>query len=359
MRTVKQDFYNDFKCVADKCPATCCSGWQIMVDDKSLERYEKYSGKIPKRVQDSIDFEDGAIRQKDNRDCAFLNERGLCDWIIADGEDILCDTCRLYPRHVEEYEDLREWSISLSCPEAARLYLERESLAGFQKEENDEEDPLSDEFEDFDIILFSKLEDAREFLLEIAGRNDLSLATKLGVILALSEKLQRLYDSGDVFLMDDVIKGFSETKDLGQYSFDIGEFASENVSVFDELEILDEDWESVLDTLSRIDDCAVEDFEIENVSKKRHDIILSNLIIYYLYTYFYGSVYNGMIYGYAGMCVFGVIMAEAFAACVKKAERRDISLAEYISLIYRYSRETEHSDINIDAIMTHFDSQCV
>lgn len=36
---------------------------------------------------------------------------------------MLCDTCRNYPRHIEEFEDLREISLSLSCPEAASILL--------------------------------------------------------------------------------------------------------------------------------------------------------------------------------------------------------------------------------------------
>ena len=36
---------------------------------------------------------------------------------------MLCDTCRNYPRHIEEFESLREISLSLSCPEAARILL--------------------------------------------------------------------------------------------------------------------------------------------------------------------------------------------------------------------------------------------
>ena len=36
---------------------------------------------------------------------------------------MLCDTCRNYPRHIEEFEGLREISLSLSCPEAARILL--------------------------------------------------------------------------------------------------------------------------------------------------------------------------------------------------------------------------------------------
>ena len=36
----------------------------------------------------------------------------------------MCRTCRIYPRHQESYGDLAEVSLSLSCPEAARLVLD-------------------------------------------------------------------------------------------------------------------------------------------------------------------------------------------------------------------------------------------
>lgn len=31
------DYYKKFRCIADKCPDTCCSDWQIVIDDESLE----------------------------------------------------------------------------------------------------------------------------------------------------------------------------------------------------------------------------------------------------------------------------------------------------------------------------------
>ena len=44
----------------------------------------------------------------------------ICVRFKRAGESYLCDTCKMYPRRVEEYEGLREYSLSLSCPKADR-----------------------------------------------------------------------------------------------------------------------------------------------------------------------------------------------------------------------------------------------
>ena len=33
----KQKDFDNFKCIADKCPKSCCIGWQIMIDEDSLD----------------------------------------------------------------------------------------------------------------------------------------------------------------------------------------------------------------------------------------------------------------------------------------------------------------------------------
>lgn len=35
-------YYRKFKCTADKCPDTCCAGWQIVIDEETLEKYHKF-----------------------------------------------------------------------------------------------------------------------------------------------------------------------------------------------------------------------------------------------------------------------------------------------------------------------------
>ena len=70
----------------------------------------------------------------------FLNDENLCDLYKALGPDALCDTCRMYPRHTEEYEGLRELSLSLSCPKAAKIILSCKEPVRFLEEETEEED---------------------------------------------------------------------------------------------------------------------------------------------------------------------------------------------------------------------------
>ena len=122
MHIRKPAYYDAFHCTASACRDTCCAGWQIMIDEESLDRYGKEKGEFGTRLRNSIDWEEECFYQNDRR-CAFLNEKNLCDLYKALGPDALCDTCRMYPRHTEEYEGLRELSLSLSCPEAAKMIL--------------------------------------------------------------------------------------------------------------------------------------------------------------------------------------------------------------------------------------------
>lgn len=164
MRYIKPDYYDEFACIADRCPDTCCAGWQIMIDEDSLEKYERVKGSFGERLEREIDWEEGAFCQKKSR-CCFLNEKNLCDIYGNLGEEALCETCTKYPRHVEEFEDLREYSLSLSCPVAARMMLTRKMPVSFLVTEDEKADELEEEFEDFDLLLFTDLEDARKLFL--------------------------------------------------------------------------------------------------------------------------------------------------------------------------------------------------
>ena len=52
------DYYHEFSCIAGECEDTCCAGWQIVIDEDSLERYGKEQGEFGKRLRNSIDWEE-------------------------------------------------------------------------------------------------------------------------------------------------------------------------------------------------------------------------------------------------------------------------------------------------------------
>ena len=125
------DYYKEFTCIADKCEDTCCAGWKIVIDKKSLNKYKHVKGKFWFTMLKSVDWIRGIFRQDKEKRCAFLNDCNLCEMYANLGEKSLCKTCRLYPRHVEKFEDVREITLSVSCPEVARILMEKKEPVRF------------------------------------------------------------------------------------------------------------------------------------------------------------------------------------------------------------------------------------
>ena len=40
MKNYQPDYYNKFKCIADKCSITCCQEWKIAVDDATNRKWK-------------------------------------------------------------------------------------------------------------------------------------------------------------------------------------------------------------------------------------------------------------------------------------------------------------------------------
>ena len=119
------DYYKEFECIADRCEDTCCAGWQIVIDKETLKKYTKVKGDFRKRMFSSVNWFQGTFKQDKSKRCAFLNEKNLCDLYLSQGEEGFCKTCREYPRHTEEFEGVRESTLSISCPEVARILMNR------------------------------------------------------------------------------------------------------------------------------------------------------------------------------------------------------------------------------------------
>ena len=79
MLYVWPDYYGKFKCIADRCEATCCAGWQIVIDEEALERYESGDSDYGAILRDRIDWEEGVFHQDCRKRCAFLKEDNLCE----------------------------------------------------------------------------------------------------------------------------------------------------------------------------------------------------------------------------------------------------------------------------------------
>ena len=132
MKLFAPAYYQDFQCIADRCTHSCCIGWELDVDDGTLQKYDALSGDYASEIRGSID-RDGTphFRLCDGERCPHLDARGLCRIILSCGEDALCDICREHPRFYHETNHGGEVGIGMACEEAARLILSSDAYASF------------------------------------------------------------------------------------------------------------------------------------------------------------------------------------------------------------------------------------
>ena len=122
MKHAQFDYVNQFHCLAGGCPDTCCKDWQIILDEDALARYRAMPGPLGEQVRAALVTENGETRfREEGGRCVLLRDDGLCPIQAAYGAEALCRTCYTHPRFTEEYGQTAELTLSLSCPEAARL----------------------------------------------------------------------------------------------------------------------------------------------------------------------------------------------------------------------------------------------
>ena len=114
------NYYKNFHCKADSCNHTCCAGWVIGIDEKSLKRFEG-DPEVASKISD------GCFVLKEDGRCPFLRDDNLCAMILKHGDDYLCDICKEHPRFYNDCKDHTEAGIGLVCEEACRLVLEAEA----------------------------------------------------------------------------------------------------------------------------------------------------------------------------------------------------------------------------------------
>ncbi|MBR5635388.1 MAG: flagellin lysine-N-methylase [Pseudobutyrivibrio sp.] len=345
----KQNGYDNFKCIADKCPKSCCIGWQIMIDEDCIENYRKTKGHFGDRLNGSINFDESCFRQNNTR-CAMLNDSGLCDLHSTLGEDSLCYTCKMFPRHVEEFQDIREYSLSLSCPEVTRMILEPDYEFAYTESEDDKYDDPA-EFEDYDFVVFDKLEYARDKMLALATSKSVSLQDRMNLIAAMGLRLQKLYDEGFIFDMDDV--DFDEDFDCSGTGAILSlDYCVKNMDVLLNMEVLEESWHDSIHEAQGYWKEHSSDFvtwKSAMYPEADTEFIFEKIFESLLFTYFCGATYDGQIYARTMIAVQSTRWLMMLHAADKNTPLNQV--------IYLYSREVEHSDLNVNALIEFFESE--
>ncbi len=358
-------YFDRFRCIAAECEDTCCAGWAIMIDDDSLEKYKNVKGDFGNRLHNSIDWEHGCFCQHDGR-CAFLNEDNLCDMHMEAGEHMLCNTCRDYPRHMEEYEGLREGSLSLSCIEAAKIILGCREQVKFVTLKDDVED---EEYEDFDYLLFTKLMDAREKIIAVLQNREIDIMTRIALVLDISRKIQNAVDNDELFRIDEMLEKFGSMdmilefqQQTDEQKIGENEFCTTMRKMFKsfyKLEVLKSDWPEFMKKSEMIlYGEGQRNYELyrtefhKTVGQKsatydEWSVWLEQLMVYFVFTYFCGAVYDGNILGKMKTAVVATLFIQELTISKWLETKKQLNFDMFVEIAHRVSRELEHSDVNL------------
>ena len=345
MKKLYPDYYEKFKCIADKCPKTCCGGWQIEIDEESLAAYKSMG-------IDNVDYENEIFNYDEDKMCRNLREDGLCKLILKHGEGILCRTCATFPRHIEEFQNVREYSLSISCPEVARIILNRQDSISFYEEDDEEKD-----LEDYDAgeqEVYKYLQVLRKKFVDVIQNRNLSLKDRGGLILCIADTFQNAYDN-IIF----------EDGDLDQLDIDSilnTDYASLNLTFKNRKAMFDvmKSWEFTTSEFSDLLSVTEETiYTKDTVSKEKAamckclaghgvelSVVLEQILLYFIYAYFCGSAYDEFYFGQAQLAVCTCLHIQDLALA-HYMRTGDITLDDLIRLTYLYARELEHSIPNI------------
>ena len=118
----------DFQCDGSKCNAKCCGKWRIDIDMDTYKKYQRIKNpamrkKILSSIQPSTIQTGFQIKLNDKAVCPLLCEDNLCYIQRNMGEGALSQTCKVYPRMVQQIGNYQFRMLAMTCPVAAESAL--------------------------------------------------------------------------------------------------------------------------------------------------------------------------------------------------------------------------------------------
>lgn len=332
MKSRMPAYCKSFACTASKCSDNCCVGWEIDIDDKTMDIYNSVGGDFGKTLRSGIDRENGCFKLKNKR-CPFLNENNLCEIILNLGEDKLCRICTDHPRYYEWFDGLREGGVGMCCEEGARLILQDPNPYRYWEREIPDED-----CGDYDRELADYLFRQRDTAFQILQDKRLSIGQRLAKLLIFGEKLQRLIDSDDYTSV--VIEENYPTKSGN---------AEEIINVFLSLEPIDDKWRPMLEEIKTLLS-AMKSKKADFIEDNPHFVnACGNIAVYFIWRYFMKGTFDGEILSKLKLAAVSVIMIGLSAMNVW-LKNGTLTMRDCVIAAKNYSKEIEYSEENLDVL---------
>lgn len=369
-------FYKQFHCIGGVCEDSCCENWEIDLDEGSLKNYMKQKGDFGKRLKKCTRVKDKQFILNGTR-CPFLNDKNLCDIFIEMGESSLCETCTNFPRHVEEFDNLKEVSLTMSCPEVSRIMLARTDKMEFVCEEGtnaeyglkDVETVRSFAFwkkqheNKLDKALFDQLYEVRNYMFSVLQNREMPIFKRAAVVLMFGYELQQLIDDRAYERISDLIVAYqslskqeklqAEWMRFAGQADDKERFMKQVLNMYEGLETIKEEWTAILKDGVQI---MHGDLNYENRYKAFRDYYsnreyeFEHILVYYLFNYFLGAAYDHDAFTKVKLAILSYLVILELDIAMWHKNGEVFSYEDQVLVAHAYSKEVEHSYNNFESL---------
>ncbi|MBU5627353.1 flagellin lysine-N-methylase [Oscillibacter sp. MSJ-2] len=321
------DYYDDFRCLAERCPHSCCIGWEVMIDNDTAAFYQSVPGELGRRLRQALQ------RDEDNAycfplrggRCPFLERGGLCEIYRRLGESHTSFICRTHPRFFDDYGSRREESLCASCPEVTRLVLSRDALFA-ESEWAGPSGPAPS--------LLNPLLRCRGTAFAILRREGPPLREKLGELLLFANEVQSRIDEGEEASLPQFAEEWTAPGLPVPDEAQRAEVWRRVLELLRKLDCLGDDWRSLLQTWPN---SWVRGLPVYHAPEP----LGQRTAVYFLFRYWLHSVWDGDVLSRAELCVLATAVAGSLNA-------------PYPDCLRMFCREVEHCAENLDSLQDAF-----
>lgn len=380
MKILKPFYYDNFKCIGGECIDNCCvNNWKIDIDEKTYKKYKKLKGEWGKKINSNISrirkktnyLQYGKINLKNGK-CALLGEQGLCTIHNILGEGYLCNTCKMYPREINKYEEIYERNLSMSCPEVARYIVKRKEKFSF----NMEEETLSDLDKAYifnnkkDENLYNLLWESRILAMEVIQFKEIDLWKRIVFLKLIVDKVQNRIDENNynnylellnilrseitninVINSLDKIPSLLDMKlrfiqSVLQAKNNQGTNNEKYINLIDEYNELFEESNNNEDILKLIEK---KENEFNDYLKDKENI-LENLLIYLIYKHFMIALNTKDLNRATNKIIIIYTTIKALLLARYNKNNKELKEEDFVEVFYIFSRVVEHNSVFLNEL---------
>ena len=206
----------------------------------------------------------------------------------------------------------------------------------------------------------TKLMDARDLIFKILQDRSLDMRLRMAEVLALAHDLQRRVRDNVLYQTDALFEKYNSSRRDGYFKEKLAgitgysryEVIKAIMDLLEKMEPLNHQWPEYRDELKV---CLLGDGEaayeemrkafFQSPEAEKMNLWTEQLMVYFVYTYFCGGVYNENPYGKMKAAIVSTIMIQDMMM-VHWKKHGTLTLKEAADVAHRYSREIEHSDEN-------------